>query len=587
MKRSKLTKLLIALASMVCIKVSAYDITSNGIFYNINWNDETLTCEVAQSSYSGEIVIPETIDYNGRPIKIIAIGDNAFKDCQGLFSITLPNTLETIGENAFSGCINLKEISFPQSLVLVKAGAFSGCVFERVTCESITAWSRINFENASASPFHNSETIASPLHQPTEFYIGNHLCTEELSIPEGVETIGHNAFSNIKTIKSVILPSTLVTISDGAFFRCESLKSINIPPSVTTIGSSAFQTCKQLSNVVIPQSVTSIGSSAFAYCKQLSNIVIPPSVTTIGSYAFYDCQLDTIKIDNFNESTSLNSLKCKEDVFDCKVLYARRNFYYPWPMYYRGSNPDLNHIGNVSEVKIGEEMTYIDEGGFYNVESLQSVIIEDCEKEIKAYSRVNTSEEGGFTCWPTFSGTQIRKVYLGRNLKLESPPYSANTSPISPFRDCSLIESITIGDNVTNINNVFPLNKNTNLSYLEIGKGLHGIPDLTNNINLSTIIVHNETPPIAEGFSTRTFLNCKLYVPKESKELYQNAKEWKNFFYIYDIDDLNTETKNIKKEDRSQIKAYYTIEGKKVMKPQKGLNIIRMGDGTTRKVVVK
>lgn len=85
----------------------------------------------------------------------------------------------------------------------------------------------------------------------------------EITIPEGIETIGKGAFKNCKELTKVTLPTTLESICTGAFEGCSSLKSIEIPEGVETIQKNAFYGCTSLWKVTIPSSIKIIGPKAF------------------------------------------------------------------------------------------------------------------------------------------------------------------------------------------------------------------------------------------------------------------------------------------------------------------------------------
>ena len=101
---------------------------------------------------------------------------------------------------------------------------------------------------------------------------------------------------------------------------------------------------------------------------------------------------------------------------------------------------------------------------------------------------------------------------------------------------------------------------------------------------LTSVTVLNPTPVvIAEDvFTNRT--NAILYVPEGSKSAYQTADYWKEFKEIVEIDPSGID--QIMSDGQNNA-AIFTLDGKRMNKPQKGMNIIRMKDGTTRKVVVK
>jgi len=131
-----------------------------------------------------------------------------------------------------------------------------------------------------------------------------------LVIPETIEgklvtSIG-GAFSNCSSLTNITIPDGVTSIGDFAFNGCTSLTGITIPDSVTSIGSWAFHICINLTNITIPNSVTSIGSRAFENCTSLTSITIPKNVTDIGALAFQGCK--ELRIINFlGDSPPVNS----------------------------------------------------------------------------------------------------------------------------------------------------------------------------------------------------------------------------------------------------------------------------------------
>ena len=111
----------------------------------------------------------------------------------------------------------------------------------------------------------------------------------DIMIPNGVTSIGDNAFKWCSSLRSIKIPDSVTSIGDNAFYYCSSLVSITIPDSVTSIGNSAFYYCSNLASIVIPDGVTSIGDMVFGNCSRLTSIAIPDSVTSIGDNAFSDC----------------------------------------------------------------------------------------------------------------------------------------------------------------------------------------------------------------------------------------------------------------------------------------------------------
>jgi hypothetical protein len=223
----------------------------NGIYYELFANNKTATVIPSPDHYSGDIVIPESVTYNGDTYQVVEIGNSAFYDCD-LISITIPNSVTTIGDNAFAFCVGLTSVTIPNSVTSIGKDAFRGCF-------GLTS----------------------------------------IVIPNSVTSIGDNAFFYCSGLTSVTIPNKVTNIGRKTFYFCSGLTSVTIPNSVTSIGDDAFSHCIGLTSVIIPNSVTSIGSSAFDNCSGLTSVIIPNSVTSIGIYAFYDCSgLTSITIGN-------------------------------------------------------------------------------------------------------------------------------------------------------------------------------------------------------------------------------------------------------------------------------------------------
>ncbi len=77
----------------------------DGIWYNLITKAMVAEVRSGLPLYKGDVVIPESIKYEGDTYSVTAIGEKAFYDCNNLTSVTLPNSVTSFGNNAFSGCI--------------------------------------------------------------------------------------------------------------------------------------------------------------------------------------------------------------------------------------------------------------------------------------------------------------------------------------------------------------------------------------------------------------------------------------------------------------------------------------------------
>ena len=146
-------------------EVQAYQFEKNGIYYDIvNGKAVVVSGDV---SYSGDVVIPDSVEYDDVYLEVDSIGEYAFQKSESLSSIVLPKSLTSIGESAFSGCsgldsislpegltsveshsfnccTNLKSVSFPEGLTSIGFGAFTGCIYNHRTTKTNQKYPSVN-----------------------------------------------------------------------------------------------------------------------------------------------------------------------------------------------------------------------------------------------------------------------------------------------------------------------------------------------------------------------------------------------------------------------------------------------------------
>ena len=188
------------------------------------------------------------------PDSVTSIGDYAFQNSE-ITSITIPDSVERIGISAFYYCQNLTTITIPASVTSIGKGAFSNC-------SGVTS---IGVDNNN--PIYDSRDNCNAIIEKGTLIVG---CKNTI-IPDGVTSIGNNAFSDC-SFTNIVIPDGVTSIGDYAFGACSNLTNITIPDSVESIGDYAFGVCSNLTNITIPDSVESIGKYAFYYCENLSSV---------------------------------------------------------------------------------------------------------------------------------------------------------------------------------------------------------------------------------------------------------------------------------------------------------------------------
>ena len=437
----KLFFLLVAIFATTCLWADDFEV--NGIYYNyLNENNVEVTYSRFSNSekYSGEVIIPSTVTYNGTTYNVTSIGERAFSQCSSLSSITIPNSVTSIGNSAFSQCSSLTSITIPNSVTSIGNSAFS-------QCSSLTS---ITIPNSVTS-------------------IGNYAfsgCSSltSITIPENVTSIGNFAFSDCSSLTSITVPENVTSIGNYAFSRCSSLTSITIPNSVTSIGDQAFDNCSSLTSVTIPNSVESIGWRAFQSCISLISITIPNSVTTIGTYAFDGCSaLTSMIVENGN--TIYDSRE------NCNAIIET------------ATNTLLSGCQNTI---IPNSVTSIESYAFSRCSSLTSIIIPNSVTSI-----VNNPFEGcyGLSSIVVESGNHTYDSRENCNAIIETKsntliagcqntviPNSVTSIGNYAFYGCSSITSITIPHSVTSIGKLAFFNC-TSLTSISLPNNLTNIGD--------------------------------------------------------------------------------------------------------------
>ena len=268
---------------------------------------------------------------------LLEIGEGAFKNCDNLESVLLPNSVESIGDYAFYNCSSLSFTKLPDSLKTIGTYGFYGVgeitnlnvpddvttlssgslsatkiysihIGEGLTSTTGLNLANTNLESITVSPnnqYYSSNDGVLYNKEKTElirFPVSLCLVSEPLGygyyktiIPEGVETIAYGAFSGCIGIMELVLPESLIEIKSRAFANCD-LMRIRMQNGLQKIGSDAFSNSGLIGYVHIPDSVTSIGSRAFENCT-LEYVSLPAGLKSIQSYTFYNCaNLTTIYI---------------------------------------------------------------------------------------------------------------------------------------------------------------------------------------------------------------------------------------------------------------------------------------------------
>ena len=396
--------------------------SSNGISLNYYWNggkptgwdygnwelsaDSVLTVKKDYSLNSNDYYkwygirsLIKSVEFTS---DVTTIGSYAFYDYDNMIEAEIPSTIESIGSQAFYSCNKLETVDFSNATSLNSIGYRAFYDDQKLTDADLgNATSLLSIGEGA---FYNCYGIAST------------------DVPDGVATIGSNAFYRIMNINYHGYAGSETDtwgalcrngITDGDFLYQDEAKTIiagyignggnvTIPANVVTIGNYAFYNCDSVKSVTLPASLTKIGEYAFADCDYLTAVTIPAAVSEIGSYAFQSC--DRLASADLSNATSLNYIN-------------------------NGLFENCHALANLS---LPEQITSINYSAFYNCDSLTTVTIpaavtsigDNAFYECQKLATVDFSQATGLTYIGTYA-----------------------------FYNCDSLKAITIPENVTTIYN--------------------------------------------------------------------------------------------------------------------------------------
>ena len=502
MKNLKLTFLLTMLMSMVGVNSYGIAVENNDgvtIYYTfINNNKELSVSSGGYYSYSGNVIIPESVTYEGQTYSVTAIGESAFLGCYNLTSVIIPNSVTTIGYYAFGECEGLKSVNIPNSVITIGRSAFSGCTgLESVTIGA-TSIGDYAFSNCTGlesvvigngvttigdSPFNEctnleSVTLNSNAIASANYSSKKNICNifgsqvTEYILGEDVTEIGEYAFYGCKNMTSVSFSDNLNKINNNAFKGCESLKTAVLTNNITEIGNYVFEGCSNMETITLSKNLSTIGWNAFKDCKSLSSIDIPYTLTTIGIYAFAGCE-------------KLEKVIVRDLVSWCKISFKNE---YANPLalahhYYISENTEIE------ELSIPEGIGSIGKYAFYGASFIKSCVIPKDIKDVSPYAFAQC--------------TSLSSIFLNDGIE--------NIKEYA-FYNCNKLEVVEIPNSVISIENY--AFGDTHLNSLYVGTGVTSIASRAfwgDHHPIKTIWFSN-TPPSGYTNAAAQYMN---YVPNE------------------------------------------------------------------------
>lgn len=504
--------------------VFALDFTVDGMYFKVINDDEVAIANYYGTvEYVGDIVIPETVVYDGVTYCVTAIADNTFYYQDRLTSVNTGHSVKSIGKYAFDQCDMLTSIYLGSAVEQIHEMAIMNCnqlLSIRVHPDNPTFDSR---EDCNAIIESASNTLVRACMGST--------------IPASVTAIGTCGYAGLN-MKEMEIPASVVEIGDNAFRWCDSLERVTILGPVEIIGEAAFSYNPRLASINLPSTVKSIGREAFQY-SALTSIHFPDQLTIIEERVLDGC-------DKLTEVTLGNHVTA---IRDFAVQSCRSLTHITLPSSLKSIGWDaFAGDSKLTGVIFPDSLEFLGESAFYGCD-LRSVVIPKSVTSIGtdavAYNRTLSSivvEEGNQVYDSRDNCNAI--IETATNMLIEACMYTVIPNTVTTigyngFAHCIGLTSVTIPESVKTIENY----GFRNCSYLYtviIPKSVTsiGMGAFSGCRRLNSTTCKSKTPPTTGSNPfTADALKGTLYVPRSAVELYKAHEEWGKFPTILPMPD--------------------------------------------------
>lgn len=559
--------------------------------------DGKTVVSIAASAFKDRTTI-KTVDF---PSTLKKIGQEAFRNCSGLTTVTIPANVTsmdanvfwnsgvttatvacpTLGQGAFYQCSKLETVTIEEGVKVLginDGGAFHGCsklatvtipstvtTMARNVFRDCTSLTTVNFaegiqlETIPEYAFYNTALtrVDIPASVKTIGTEAFRYCKmmEEVNIPSNTQltTINTSAFADCVLLPTFAMPNTLTSLGNTVFYNCQKMENITFSTQLTTIPDGTFQKCSKLNNVTIPKTITQLGSSAFRECSSLSSIVIPNTIIAMGTSVFQDCTGLTSAA--FEEGFTMNYIPNN-------TFYNTRfsSFTIPASVQTINSQAFMNNTA-LASIEFPATVTKLAGEAFRNCSGLTEVTIPATITTMEANVFWNSGVKTATVACSTLGQGAFYQCAQLETVTIEEGVEVLGINDGGAFHGCSKLATVNIPSTVTTLaRNVF--RDCTSLTIVNFAEGnqLETIPDYAfynsgiTSINMPSTVTtigsyafqdckKLESAPLPQGLKTigtRAFLYCEKLNNVVLPGTLNSVQDWA-FAYCTSLENLTIE----------------------------------------------
>ena len=567
--------------SLLCATIAtAHDFEVDGIYYDITDSTDKKVAVTYRGNYyddyneyTGSVVIPESVEYDGITYNVTSIGNYAFSSCTSLTSITVPNSVIGIKNYAFNGCTSLKDLHIENGTTTLSLGVnytpesggrgkglFYDCPLETLYLGRNLSYS--SYSDSGYSPFAYVRTLKSAI-------IGNSVtsiecyafngCTslKDLHIEDGTSTLslGHHTYSYTTSapgmglfydcpLETLYLGRNLSYTMGWAygyspFAYINTLKSVNFGKACASIPQYMFYNCGTIVSLTIPSSVLSINSTAFSNTAPKKTFFLgntPPegysyakgNKNYVSSATSYDFGTEYANLSSMFEVGGVKYVlvSAKDrccDVVDCNYNYSSGDILIDSLVTYRNIKLKVRNVNDYAlyDYDKMQNATIKNNGtigkyAFHGCDGMQTATLGNSVEDIGNYAFAECASLEEIVIPDNVPS--VGSYCFNNCISLERAIVGSGVEILNTktFSGCSALNKVQVGENVATID-TYVFENCSSLPQINIPQATTKI---NNNVfdgctNLKTVIIEDKAGSLTLGYKSKSspyqlFADCKL-----------------------------------------------------------------------------